>query len=98
MHTKDLASAVLFCINKKITEKYLNIGSSDDFSIKELAKLIKKITDFKGYIFFNKKYPEGVKFRRLDVYKINKLGWNAKIKLEDGLKEYYKYFQSLYLA
>ena len=98
LHTKDLASAVRFCIDKKITEKYLNIGSSEDCSIKELAKLIKKITDFHGDVFFNRNYPEGVKFRRLDLCKINKLGWNAKIRLEDGLKEYYKYFKRLYLA
>jgi len=98
LHTEDLASAVLFCLNKNITENNLNIGSSDYLSIKELSKLIKKITDFPGEIFFNKKYPDGVKLRKLDLSKIHKLGWYAKIGLEDGLKKYYKYFQSLNLS
>jgi GDP-L-fucose synthase len=97
LHTEDLASAILFCLNKNINEINLNIGSSDYLSIKELAKLIKKITDFKGDIYFNKKYPDGVKFRKLDLSKIHKLGWRSKIRLEDGLKKYYKYFQSLNL-
>jgi GDP-L-fucose synthase len=97
LHTEDLASAVLFCLNKNINENNLNIGSSDYLSIKELAKLIKKITDFKGDFFFNKKYPDGVKFRKLDLSKIHKLGWRAKIKLEYGLRKYYKYFQTLNL-
>jgi GDP-L-fucose synthase len=95
LHTEDLASAVLFCLNKNITENNLNIGSSDYLSIKELAKLIKKITAFQGDIYFNKKYPDGVKFRKLDLSKIHKLGWRAKIRLEDGLNKYYKYFKSL---
>ncbi len=97
LHTEDLASAVLFCLNKNVTETILNIGTSDYLSIKELAKLIKKITDFQGNIFFNKKYPDGVKFRKLDLSKIYKLGWRPKIRLEDGLNKYYKYFQSLNL-
>ena len=97
LHTEDLASAVLFCLNKNITETSLNIGSSDYLSIKELAKLIKKITDFQGNIFFNKKYPDGVKLRKLDSSKIHKLGWRSNIRLEDGLKKYYKYFRSLKL-
>ena len=69
----------------------------DYLSIKELAQLIKRITDFKGEIFFNKKYPDGVKFRKLDLSKIHKLGWRGKIRLEDGLKQYYKYFKGLNL-
>ena len=97
LHTEDLASAVLFFLNKKVTENSFNIGSSDYLSIRELAKLIKRITDFKGEIFFNKKYPDGVKFRKLQLSRIHKLGWRAKIRLEDGLKKYYKYFQSLKL-
>jgi len=97
LHTEDLASAVLFFLNKKVTENSFNIGSSDYLSIKELAKLIKRITDFKGEIFFNKKYPDGVKSRKLQLSRIHKLGWRAKIRLEDGLKKYYKYFQSLKL-
>ena len=87
-----------FFLNKKVAENSFNIGSSDYLSIKELAKLIKRVTDFQGEIFFNKKYPDGVKLRKLDLSKIQKLGWYAKIGLEDGLKKYYKYFQSLNLS
>ena len=97
MHTDDLASAVFFFLNKNITENNLNVGTSDYFSIKKLSKLIKKITNYQGDIFFNKRYPDGVKFRKLDLSKIHKLGWRSKIRLEDGLKQYYKYFKGLNL-
>tara|TARA_A100001015_G_scaffold257964_1_gene300869 strand:+ start:273 stop:485 length:213 start_codon:yes stop_codon:yes gene_type:complete len=61
-------------------------------TIKKLAQLIKKITNYKGNIMFNKKYPDGVKKRKLDTSILDKLGWKSKIKIEDGLTEYYKYF------
>ena len=88
----DLASAILFLLNKKIAHDYLNIGSGEQISIKELAMTIKKITGFKGKVFFNKNYPDGVKRRIVDTKLINKLGWKAKIKLKNGLNEYYSYY------
>ena len=74
----------------------LNPPVAQDLS--QAPKTVSKVAVGLVIVVVVEKYPEGVKFRRLDLYKINKLGWNAKIKLEDGLKEYYKYFQRLYLA
>ena len=92
LNVEDLASAIKFCLNKKINSSFINVGSGDHISIKKLAFMIKKIVDFKGEIYFNKKYPDGVKLRRLDVKRIKKLGWKPKISLKDGLKAYCKYF------
>ena len=90
----DLASAILFLLNKKIKYDYLNIGSREQISIKQLAMTIKKITGYKGRVFFNKDYPDGVKKRIVDSKLINKLGWKAKIKLKTGLNEYCSYYIS----
>ena len=54
--------------------------------------MIKKITNYKGKIYFNKKYPDGVKRRQLDSTKIKKLGWRPKIKLKNGLQDYCHYY------
>jgi GDP-L-fucose synthase len=96
LNVKDLAKAVLFLINKKIPYGHINIGGSEHITIKKLSFLIKEIVQFKGKIIFNKKYPDGVKERRLNVKLINKLGWKYKIKLKEGLKDYYKYFLKVY--
>jgi len=96
LNVKDLAEAVLFLINKKIIYGHINIGGSEHITIKKLALIIKEIVKFKGIIFFNKKYPDGVKERRLNVNLINKLGWKYKIKLKKGLSDYYKYFLKIY--
>jgi GDP-L-fucose synthase len=92
LNVKDLAEAIFFLLNKKIKYPYINIGSPENITIKNLALLIKEITEFKGKIIFNKKYPDGVKERKLNLNLINKLGWKSKIKLKEGLKNYYKYY------
>jgi GDP-L-fucose synthase len=96
LNVKDLAEAVVFLINKKIPYGHINVGGSEHITIKKLSFLIKEIVQFKGKIIFNKKYPDGVKERRLNVKLINKLGWKYKIKLKEGLKNYYKYFLKIY--
>ena len=93
LNVKDLAVAIKFCLNKKIKHSFVNVGSGEHISIKELALLIKKILKYNGKIYFNKSYPDGVKLRKLDIKRMNKLGWKAKIKLKDGLEDYCKYFQ-----
>ena len=96
LNVEDLTRAILFCMKNKINHSILNVGSSDCISIRRLASLIKKITNFKGTMFFNKKYPDGVLRRKLDTALINKLGWKPEIKLEQGLKEYYEYYKKNY--
>lgn len=64
-------------------------------SIKDLAYKLKFISKFKGKIKFNKKYPDGVSERKLDSFKINKLGWKKKITLDRGLKLFYEYYEDL---
>jgi GDP-L-fucose synthase len=97
MHISDLADAVYFCLNNKIIHSYINVSSADYLSIKNLAKLIKNITGYKGKIYFNKKYPDGVMERRLENGRLKKLGWRSKVLLKDGIKSYYDYFKTLSL-
>jgi GDP-L-fucose synthase len=96
LNVKDLAQAVLFFINKKTSLTHVNVGGSEHITIKKLALLIKKITNYNGKIIFNTKYQDGVKERKLDVKAINKLGWEYKINLNEGLKDYYKYFLKIF--
>jgi GDP-L-fucose synthase len=92
LHVNDLAEAVYFCLKNKINNSYLNVGGLDHLSIKDLAKMIKKIVNYDGKIVFNRKYPDGVKNRKLDSSIIFKKGWRPKINLKEGLKSYYNYY------
>jgi len=96
LNVDDLASSVVFLLNKKTNYTYINVGSKDYLSIKNLSKIIKKITKYKGKIVFNKKYPDGVKDRKLDTSILDKMGWSSKVKIQNGLQEYYNYFIKKY--
>jgi GDP-L-fucose synthase len=98
LHADDLASAVLFFLKKNISHSYLNVGGADYLSIKKLAEVIKDVIKYKGKIFFNKKYPDGVKTRKLDVTRIQNMGWKHTISLKKGLLDYYDYFKKLNIS
>ena len=55
------------------------------FLLKQLAEMIKKTLNYKGKIIFNRKYPDGVKVRKVNSSIIKKLGWRPKIKLKNGI-------------
>lgn len=91
----DLSEAILLLLKtskRKILKisnnsfPIFNIGTGKNISIRNLALLIKKITDFNGKIKFNKNYPDGTKRKNLNSHKIRKLGWKHKIRIEDGIK------------
>ena len=96
LHVDDLAEAINFCLTKKIKYSFVNVGSGEHISIKNLALIIRDIVGYNGKIVFNKKYPDGVKLRKLNCQKLNKMGWTAKIPLKNGLIEYYNYFKKIF--
>ena len=63
-----------------------NIGTGTDFTIKELAELIREITGFKGDIFYDTSKPDGTLQKLLDVSKLKNLGWQSEINLNNGIK------------
>lgn len=101
LHVDDLADACLFILNKEFDDKLFsnrflyNIGTGKDLSIKELATLIKYITDFKGNIVFDQSKPDGTPLKLSDTSKLVRLGWEPKINLEDGISKVYALYQKL---
>ena len=59
--------------------------------------MIKKVVGFKGKIVWDKSKPDGTPRKLLNVKKINKLGWKAKVKLEDGIRKTYSDYKNLYI-
>jgi GDP-L-fucose synthase len=85
LHVDDLADASLFLMKHYNEPEIVNIGSGEELSILALARLIGKITGFKGEIKLNSARPDGTPRKLLDSSKLNRLGWQASISLEQGL-------------
>jgi GDP-L-fucose synthase len=87
MHVDDLADACLFLMDNYNAIQFINIGSGEELSIKNLAMMIKKIIGFDGEVKFDDSKPNGTPRKLMDVKKINKIGWRHHINLEDGLRK-----------
>lgn len=106
MHVYDLASAVLYVLehwDPTSTDApldssgnpltLLNVGTGIDISIKDLANKISKTIGYEGRIIWDIDKPDGTLRKRLDVSRINRLGWKAKIKLEEGIINTFENYQ-----
>ena len=97
MHVEDLVDGIFFLLKRKgsFLDSFYNIGSNEEVSIMNVAKIIKKISNFKGRIITDKNKPKGQLRRVLDSSRINSLGWQRKISLTHGLREVYKYYEQI---
>ena len=87
LHVDDMADACFFLMEHYNEKGFVNVGSGEDLSIKELAHLIREAVDFKGDITWDSSKPDGTPRKLMDVSKLNSLGWKHKIALVDGIKK-----------
>jgi GDP-L-fucose synthase len=90
MHVDDMADACVYLMknyNYSDIGEFVNIGVGEDLTIKELAELIKSTVGYEGRIVYDTSKPDGTPQKLLDVTKLNKLGWKAKISLREGIKK-----------
>ena len=101
LHVNDMASASIHVMNMPKEEyfkiyddgiSHINIGSSEEITIKELSILIAKVTKFEGQINFDLSMPDGTPRKLLDSNLIKSLGWNSTIDLADGIKDTYSWY------
>jgi len=96
LHVDDLADSLLFLMNNYSGDQFVNVGVGKDISILELAELIKDIVGFDGEIVNDLSKPDGTPRKLLDVTRLNDLGWEAQISLEEGIKDTYQWFKENY--
>lgn len=81
----DLADACVFLMKHYSDLPFLNVGTGEDVTIADFASEVAGIVGYNGKIAFNTARPDGPPQKLLDVSKIKRLGWSAKIRLRDGL-------------
>ena len=110
MYADDLGDAVVFSLENwnpsaKNAPKdqngtpltHLNVGTGKDITINELANLIAKLSGFKGEIIWDGSKADGTYKKNLDTTNINTLGWQPKIKLNEGIRNTIKFYREEYL-
>ena len=90
IYVDDLADAVIYFMNKKVHNTLINIGTSNEKTIKEFVKFILNVLGKKMKIIFdNNKKLDGMKSKVLNTSLAKKYGWYPKIKLEDAILKTY---------
>jgi len=90
LHADDLASACYYLMENYDEPGLVNIGTGEDVSIKELAKLIQKVVGYEGEIKWDATKPDGTPRKLMDVSKLRSFGWTYSIGLEEGIRKVYK--------
>lgn len=94
LYVDDLAHALIHLLKHCSDPLPVNVGSGQEISIADLADMIAKIIGYEGEIKFNSGRPDGTPRKLLDRRKINKLGWEAKTPLKEGIQQAYKDYLS----
>lgn len=103
LHVDDMAAACLHVMDLD-EESYragtspmlshINVGTGQDCTIRELAETIARVTGYSGRIVFDPTKPDGAPRKLLDTTRLQALGWQAAIGLEEGLRQTYDWFRS----
>jgi GDP-L-fucose synthase len=92
LYADDLAEACFFLMNHYNEPELINIGTGEDLSIADLARLVQKIVGFTGRLIFDSSKPDGTPRKLMDVSKLHSHGWKHKIELEEGILLAYQDF------
>lgn len=94
LHADDLAEATLFALSSYSGEQHLNVGTGVDVTIRELAELLADVAGWTGEFVFDATKPDGTPRKLLDVSRLNRLGWEPSIPLDEGVRITYDWFVS----
>lgn len=93
MYADDMAAACFFLMQEYNEKLFVNVGTGEEITIKDLALLIKEVTGFAGTIQFDTSKPDGTPRKLMDSSRLHALGWKHTTSLRDGLAKAYRFFQ-----
>lgn len=93
LHADDCADALVHLMKVHSSPEHVNVGSSEDIPIRDLAKLIMEVVGFDGELIHDTTKPDGTPRKLMSADRIRALGWKPSISLRDGLEHAYACFQ-----
>lgn len=92
MYVDDLADACFFLMEKYDGKLFINAGTGEEVSIKELASIVKEVIGYDGEIMFDTSKPDGTPRKLMDNTRLHAMGWSHKVSLKNGLAKAYQHF------
>ena len=90
LYVDDLADACIHLMKTYSEAELVNIGTGEDITIAEFARVVAATVGYTGEISFDTSRPDGTPRKLLDVGRLAKLGWRASTPLEDGIRLAYQ--------
>ncbi|MDA9499483.1 GDP-L-fucose synthase [Bradyrhizobium sp. CCBAU 11357] len=90
LHVDDMADACVHLMKTYTGAELINIGTGEDITIAEFARVVAEVIDYRGEITFDTSRPDGTPRKVLDVSRLARLGWRATTSLRDGLRRTYE--------
>src|SRR6202171_1252148 len=94
LYVDDFADACIHLMKTYSSDELVNIGTGQDITIAEFARVVAAAVGYKGGISFDPSRPDGTPRKLLDVSRLAKLGWSARTSLEDGIRLAYRAYLS----
>jgi GDP-L-fucose synthase len=94
LYADDLADACIHLMKNYSSGELINIGTGEDITIAEFARLVAAVVGYTGNISFDPSRPDGTPRKLLDVSRLAKLGWHARTSLEEGIRLAYQAYLS----
>ena len=94
LFVEDLADACIYLMKTYSSDELVNIGTGEDITIAEFARVVAATVGYAGKISFDPSRPDGTPRKLLDVSRLAKLGWRARTSLEDGIRLAYRAYLS----
>ncbi len=98
LYVDDLADALVFLMNTYSDVDFVNVGTGQEVSIKELALTLKAVVGYEGELVFDTTKPDGTPRKLLDVSRLQAAGWQAKTDLKTGIEQTYAWFLQSYAS
>lgn len=92
LYVDDMADASVHLMKTYSDGTLVNVGTGEDITIAEFAKVVAATVGYTGEIVFDSSKPDGTPRKLLDVSKLANLGWRARTALDEGIKLAYAAF------
>ena len=94
LYVEDLADACIYLMKNYSGDQLINIGTGEDITIAEFARVVAAVVGYAGEISFDPSRPDGTPRKWLDVSRLTALGWHARTSLKDGIRLAYQAYLS----